>query len=298
MASTPRIVVLDQDANTRKLLTAALEDDDSGAEIIAAPGASEALARLKAPPPVDLVVADPANPSPWGWGLIAELRQAAVGVPILVVSVVQTEQSMARSMEMGADDYLLKPIDLSEYRKTVARMLVERRELLAKGGVKEDPNARLTVRSEGQGMLVEVNAPTWSMHVSRFERFVNRLVALSLSNDEALKMRLALEEIITNAKEWGNRGDGRKMLKLSYCLLSDRVTFRIEDQGDGFDPGDVPDPTLDPLDHVKRRKQSGKRIGGWGILLARKAMDEVAYNRKGNVVFLTKFLRKSELTKT
>ena len=292
MVSISRIVVLDQDANTRKLLTAALEDDDCGAEIIAAHGASEALVRLKAPTPVDLVVVDPAIPSPWGWDLISELRRTAVGVPILVVSVMQTEQSMARSMELGADDYLLKPIDLNEYRRTVARMLMERRELLALAGSQEDRNVRLTVRSAGQGMLVEVNAPTWSMHVSRFERFVNRLVALSLTNEEALKLRLALDEIITNAKEWGNRGDSNKMLKLSYCLLSDRVTIRIEDEGEGFVLGDVPDPTLDPLDHVKRRKLSGKRIGGWGILLARKAMDEVAYNPKGNVVVLTKFLRK------
>ncbi|MCW8131069.1 MAG: ATP-binding protein [Planctomycetota bacterium] len=291
MDKPPHILVLDQDANTRRLLKAVLQDVDS-AEIEAVASRSDAIAVLKRENPVDLVILDPASVTSRGWNLIADIRKAAPETPILVVSTVQTEQSLARAMEVGADDYLLKPADMAEFRKAVARLLQERRDLLGGGKAVKALASSLVVRSEGDGMLVEVVAPSGSMHLARFERFVNRLLALALTMEECLKLRLALEEVITNAKEWGNRGDAAKLVKVSYCLLSDRVTFRVEDQGEGFDPAKVPDPTLDPVSHVRDRRASGKRVGGWGILLARKSMDEVTYSRKGNVVFLTKYLRR------
>lgn len=290
MIHAPRILLLDQDANTRKLLAAVLHDSD-GAEILAAAGVADGLAAVAQPRSVDLAVLDPAGAISRGWGLISELRAAGPAMPIMILSTAHSQQSLARAMELGADDYLPKPVDLTELRKAVARLLQERQDVMALPPEDESRRSTLTIRTEEEGMLVEVVAPSGSMHVARFERFVNRLLSLRLNPEECLKLRLALEEVITNAKEWGNRGDVAKLIRMSYCLLRDRVTFRIEDQGEGFDPSAVPDPTLDPLSHVRDRRASGKRVGGWGILLARKSMDEVTYNRKGNIVFLTKYLR-------
>jgi anti-sigma regulatory factor (Ser/Thr protein kinase) len=75
--------------------------------------------------------------------------------------------------------------------------------------------------------------------------------------------------------------------------LPDRVTFRIEDEGDGFDHSGLADPSLDPVRHISERRATGKRMGGWGVFLTRKMMDEVTYNPKGNIVFLTKFLNRN-----
>lgn len=291
MKNIPRILLLDTDANTRKLLAAVLQGGDE-AEILEAGTRADGIALIKSSPSIDLVILDPASISTRGSEAIGDFREAGPGVPVLVVSKVQNEKSLARAMELGADDYLVKPADIVEFRKSVARLLQERRDILAAGDANDPARSSLLIRSEGEGMLVEVSAPSGSMHVARFERFVNRLVALNLTAEESLKLRLALEEVITNAKEWGNRGDLRKLIRMSYCLLPDRLTFRVEDQGEGFDPSAIPDPTLDPLSHVRERRASGKRVGGWGILLARKSVDEVAYNRKGNVVFLTKYLRR------
>jgi hypothetical protein len=51
------------------------------------------------------------------------------------------------------------------------------------------------------------------------------------------------------------------------------------------------DPSLDPAAHIRERRTSGKRMGGWGIFLARKMVDEVTFNRRGNIVFLTKYFQ-------
>ncbi|MCZ7643932.1 MAG: ATP-binding protein [Planctomycetota bacterium] len=224
--------------------------------------------------------------------MLSELRRLAPQMPVLVLSTVFNAKSVARAIELGAEDYLHKPVDLKELRRTVNILL----ELDDAGRparrAKDDATGHLVVRAESEGTFMEITAPTGSPHIERFQGFVHRLLAASLPKDEYLNVRLALEESVTNAIEWGNRHDRTKNVKLSYCLMLDRVTLRIEDEGEGFTPEKIPDPSVDPVAHLKRRKNEGKRVGGWGLFLTKRAVDEVWYNKKGNVVFLTKFLRK------
>lgn len=283
-----RILIVDHDALTRRLLTDTLTREGVR-EVAVARNGPEGLARLQAGSPIDLVVTDPASPSPSGWNLLKDLRAQAPAIPILVLSTVQTEASLARALELGADDYLLKPVDLGDFRKAIARLIHLRS--LTPGSAEIDAISRLVVRTKGQGMSVEVTAPTGSSHLHRFECFVQRLLALVLSHEEVLKLKLALEETITNASEWGNRGDQRKIVKLAYSFLPDRVIFRVEDQGEGFNPQEVPNPTSDPIAHVKQRFAAGKRVGGWGLLMVRNAVDEVSFSKRGNVVLMTKFIK-------
>jgi len=190
---------------------------------------------------------------------------------------------------------------LKELRRTVAL-------LLSRYGVTDNPASIIqvnektrmagihrssSVRSLGDGTFVELTAPTDPHQAERFQRFAERLLSASLNEKERHNMHLALEEILRNAIEWGNRHDQTKTMKLSYCLLPDRITFRIEDEGQGFDHAKLRDPSLDPARHILERRASGKRMGGWGVFLTRKMMDEVQYNTKGNVVYLTKFLRRN-----
>src|SRR5262245_33567327 len=56
-------------------------------------------------------------------------------------------------------------------------------------------------------------------------------------------IRLALEEALINAFKHGNKGDHRKHVRLECRVEHDVVEIEIEDQGDGFDPTSVPDPT-------------------------------------------------------
>lgn len=88
-------------------------------------------------------------------------------------------------------------------------------------------------------------------------------------------IRLALEEGINNGFRHGNKSDPDKSVKL-HCRIDDHeVLLEIEDEGSGFDPSTVPDPT----DEENIEIPSGR-----GIMLIRAYMTEVSYVPPGNLL--------------
>ena len=115
------------------------------------------------------------------------------------------------------------------------------------------------------------------------ERIQNRIIGL-LENLEfpardLFGMRLALEEAIVNAIKHGNRMDPSKSVRVSCEADSSRAVVIIEDEGSGFAPTDVPDPTAE---------ENLEKPGGRGIMLMKAFMTHVEYNQKGNRVRLEK----------
>ena len=92
-------------------------------------------------------------------------------------------------------------------------------------------------------------------------------------------IKLALEEGLNNAIRHGNGLDPKKKVKLHYDVGQEQVVIEIGDQGHGFDPQNVPDPTAD---------ENLEKPTGRGIMLMRAYMDEVHFNRQGNQVCMTK----------
>lgn len=90
-----------------------------------------------------------------------------------------------------------------------------------------------------------------------------------------LNFRVGVAEALANAMMYGNSRDPSKHVKLEAWCGSDRVRIRITDQGSGFDPSSLPDPTL---------PQNRSRSRGRGVFLIRELMDEVAFNEQGNSV--------------
>jgi serine/threonine-protein kinase RsbW len=99
------------------------------------------------------------------------------------------------------------------------------------------------------------------------------------SSHEAFSVRMALEEAIVNAIKHGNRLDGRKKVSVVCKMSSVRLWIKITDEGPGFDPQQVPDPT-DP--------ENLENPSGRGIMLMRSYMTRVEYNDIGNVVEMEK----------
>jgi len=95
-------------------------------------------------------------------------------------------------------------------------------------------------------------------------------------------IKLALEEALVNAIKHGNQFDRSKKVYVSYRLLADRFEVAISDDGPGFDPSDVPDPTA---------AENIERPCGRGLMLMRHYMSEVAYNSRGNGVTMSRVFR-------
>ena len=92
-----------------------------------------------------------------------------------------------------------------------------------------------------------------------------------------LNFRVGVTEALANAVLYGNRSDPNKIVRVEVALESNRVVLQVVDEGPGFDPSAVPDPTLPGNLH---------RPGGRGLFLIRELMDEVEYNERGNSVRL------------
>jgi serine/threonine-protein kinase RsbW len=105
------------------------------------------------------------------------------------------------------------------------------------------------------------------------------LQARQVTDKEIFSVRLALEEALVNAIKHGNQMDREKKVRICYRFLADRLEIQITDEGPGFDPGDVPDPTA---------VENLERPCGRGLMLMRHYMSEVNYNDRGNSVVMAK----------
>jgi serine/threonine-protein kinase RsbW len=104
---------------------------------------------------------------------------------------------------------------------------------------------------------------------------------------DIFSIRLALEEALVNAIKHGNQSDPGKKVRISYRVLADRFEVAISDEGTGFNPNDVPDPTA---------AENLERPCGRGLMLMRHYMSEVHYNDSGNAVVMSKLFRNGTKT--
>lgn len=87
-------------------------------------------------------------------------------------------------------------------------------------------------------------------------------------------VRLAIEEAISNAFRHGHKeAAAGAPVRVEYAVDPDQVVMTVEDQGPGFDPEAVPDPTLDENLEVP---------SGRGLMLIRAYMSSVTFNEAGN----------------
>ncbi len=105
------------------------------------------------------------------------------------------------------------------------------------------------------------------------------LHAAGYGDQDVFYIKLAMEEALVNAIKHGNQLDPAKKVFVWYRVGPERFDCKIADEGPGFDPGDVPDPTL---------PENLDRPCGRGLFLIRRFMTDVTYHGKGNVVTMSK----------
>jgi serine/threonine-protein kinase RsbW len=136
-------------------------------------------------------------------------------------------------------------------------------------------------------LAMSVNSRSWTEVELRrsaeveplLEQVVAAMVAQGYSRRTCWEMRLALEEAIVNGLRHGNRFDPTKRVLARFHVGPSAVLAEVEDEGPGFDPADVPDPT-DP-EHLERPC-------GRGLLLMHHYLTWLCYRGSGNHVTLCK----------
>ena len=113
----PRILIVEDDDVIARGMTRHLAA--AGFDAVAVPNGETGLARLRFERP-DVCVLDLMLPGLDGWRFIEQARGEGIGTPIVVVSARGTEHDRVHALEIGADDYLVKPFSMKELVARVA----------------------------------------------------------------------------------------------------------------------------------------------------------------------------------
>lgn len=106
------------------------------------------------------------------------------------------------------------------------------------------------------------------------EEILDQLRSHDYSDKIIFGIRLSVEEALINAIKHGNKLDPAKLVRVSYSISEDGFEIEIEDEGPGFNPDDIPDPTA---------PENLERPSGRGLLLMRAYMTECDFLERGNI---------------
>jgi len=238
-----RILIVDNNDELRVLLEQALEN--LGHDVVAAAERDKALNRDDLDS-FDLIISD--------------LEEAEVnGQPF----------SDIKAFKMGAANYLRSPYNRNELCEIVEKTLAYK--------LRYTDNPKILSQIHEK---IEFELPSdLALMNGVLEYLQERVARLGLIKIERSNLFVALDEAFVNAVKHGNKSDPTKLVRITAELTPKEASFTVEDEGEGFDIREIPDP-CDPANLF--------RTSGRGVLLIYNIMDEVEYNAQGNRVKMVK----------
>jgi serine/threonine-protein kinase RsbW len=129
---------------------------------------------------------------------------------------------------------------------------------------------------------INIDIPSLPENIRIVESFIdNAKDKYELNDDVYGNIMIAVTESVNNAIVHGNKRNKNKNVSLSAFFDDNSVKFTIQDQGDGFDFHNLPDPTS---------PENLSKPGGRGIFLMKHLCDEVSFREDGRSVELTFYL--------
>lgn len=112
--------------------------------------------------------------------------------------------------------------------------------------------------------------------IAEVEALVNKLInKFHLCPDKSCHILISLTEAVNNAILHGNKADKAKQVTIRYKHLNGTLEICVKDEGPGFDPNSIPDPTT---------PENVLKLGGRGVFLIKQLADEVQFVDNGSAV--------------
>jgi serine/threonine-protein kinase RsbW len=99
-----------------------------------------------------------------------------------------------------------------------------------------------------------------------------------INQDSYGKIMVSVLEAVNNAIVHGNKSDIKKFVEIEIFLNKNILKIMVSDEGKGFKPRDIPDPT---------KPENIESTNGRGVFLMSKLADEIEFNKRGNRVKMT-----------
>eukprot|EP00752_Nemacystus_decipiens_P017316 g15512.t1 len=229
-----------------------------------------------------------------GFELMDEMFQASPGLAVIVLSSQGGEQAVVEALQRGAMSYLGKATLEQALARTLQKVVDANRQSRKIRRVRDGlASVRMDYELDNDPALIRPLLDEVRETLDRFK----------IGGDNPSQLIVGIEEAIANALYHGNleidsqlkhtdfaefyrkaetaRTEprfARRTVRLSIDASHDGAKITIADDGQGFDPASVPDPTL---------PENIAKAHGRGLLMMRTFFDDVRFNKLGNVVTLT-----------
>jgi serine/threonine-protein kinase RsbW len=260
-----RILIVDNNDELRVLLEQAL--GQLGHEVVVT-GEREKALRRDDLDSFDLIISDLSEAEVNGEP-ISELHRKHLVTPLSEQFHGFHGPGVIKAFKMGAANFLRLPYNREELREIVEQTLSHKVRTV------DDPSVYSHVHEK-----IEFELPSdLALMNGVLDYLQERVSKLGLIRPERSNLFVALDEAFVNAVKHGNKNDPTKLLRITAELSPKEASFTVEDEGEGFNVGEIPDP-CDP--------ENLFRTSGRGVLLIYNIMDEVEYNAQGNRVKMIK----------
>ena len=261
-----RILIVDDNDDLRAVLEQALLE--LGHDVVATGDRMEALAREDLDE-FDLIISDLTDDADSGIEILSEIKRKCLLVPVVVSSEEAEHPNVVKAFKMGAANFLRQPYNKEELYCIVEKTLAYKLRFVE--DLKVLPHVHEKIDFE---LPSDIRLMNGVLHY-----LIDRVAKLGVINPETSNLFIALDEAFVNAVKHGNRNDPGKLVRITAELSAREARFTIEDEGEGFNVQEIPDPR-DPANLFK--------TSGRGVLLIYNIMDEVAYNARGNRLTMVK----------
>jgi anti-sigma regulatory factor (Ser/Thr protein kinase)/ActR/RegA family two-component response regulator len=276
-------LIIDSGAELNELLTGVLSKDNWTVEHAA--GNEEALELAKRDA-FDLIITGRKTRGPDDVEFLRKIRGARAHVRLIILTDEWTPGDVITAMREGAFSYFSAPFSAAVVAETVRAAM-------------DDP-------CWDDGIEILSANPSWVRLMARCEiETANRLVQFlqgirnpHIAEEDRADVVTAFREILLNAMEHGGHFDPSQHVEISFVCGRRAVICRVKDPGKGFSQDELrhaanASTPEDLFRHVAVREEKGLRPGGFGMLIAKKLVDELIYNEQGNEVVLVKYLDKA-----
>lgn len=230
----------------------------------------------------DVVVTSPRTAIAEDTALVEEMRLVRPGVKAIVLAPNATSEEIVASLRAHVFSCFTAPFDVPEIADMISRAL-------------QNPDWKdglQLVSARGDWLSLRVDCRR--LAAERLVQFLSELArdVPEVTRDELLS---AFREIALNAMEHGAGFAEDQVIEVSAVRTQRAIVYYVKDPGPGFSPERLPhaavsNPPDDPLAHAERRAELGLRPGGFGLLIARRVVDEFLHSEKANEVLLIKHL--------
>jgi serine/threonine-protein kinase RsbW len=122
---------------------------------------------------------------------------------------------------------------------------------------------------------LKIQIPSIVENIRIVESFIDNVKdKYKIDDDIYGNIMIAVTESVNNAIKHGNNCDKNKNVTLTAVYEDNLVRFIVEDEGPGFDPAKLPDPTA---------PENLEKLGGRGIFLMQQLSDEVTFSNDGRI---------------